>query len=81
MNESKFYLLVYAWIALAIFIFPFVIRIIAPYGRHTTKSWGIQIDNRVGWILMELPALLVFAGFYIFGSGSHPIVTGVFFGV
>ena len=81
MTESTFYLVVYAWIAVAIFIFPVVIRIVAPYGRHTTKQWGALIDNRVGWILMELPALMVFAGFYLFGSGSHPAVTWVFFGM
>jgi hypothetical protein len=81
MEESTFYLIVYCWIATAVLIFPFVVRFVAPYGRHTTKSWGKLIDNRVGWILMELPALLVFAGFYLFGSGSHPLVTWIFFGV
>lgn len=80
MTEDTFYLIVYIWIAVAIIIFPVVLRIVAPYGRHTTKNWGMLIDNRVGWILMELPALLVFAGFYLWGSGSHPAITWVFFG-
>jgi hypothetical protein len=79
MTESTFFLIVYAWIAIAIFIFPVVIRVVAPYGRHTTRKWGAMIDNRVGWILMELPALLVFASFYLFGSGSRPFVTWIFF--
>ena len=30
----------------------------APYGKHSTKKWGKSIDNKTGWILMELPALL-----------------------
>jgi steroid 5-alpha reductase family enzyme len=81
MQESTFFLIVYAWIAIAIFIFPIVIRIVAPYGRHTSMKWGAMIDNRAGWILMELPALLVFAGFYLFGSGTHPTVTWIFFGM
>jgi len=79
MKETTFYILVYTWIAVAIFIFPVVIRIIAPYGRHTTRKWGAMVDNRVGWILMELPALLVFSGFYLFGKGTHPAVTWIFF--
>ncbi|MCK9219200.1 MAG: 3-oxo-5-alpha-steroid 4-dehydrogenase [Bacteroidales bacterium] len=79
MKESTFYLIVYAWIAIAIFIFPVIIRVVVPYGRHATKKWGAMIDNRIGWMLMELPALLVFAGFYLFGSGTHPCVTWVFF--
>lgn len=81
MKESTFYFIVYAWIAVAIFIFPIVIRIVAPYGRHTTKRWGAMIGNRIGWILMELPALLVFACFFLFGSGVHTIVTWIFFGL
>ncbi len=79
MKDSVFYLLVYGWIAIALFIFPLVIRFIAPYGRHTSRKWGAMIDNRVGWIIMELPALLVFSGFYLFGSGDHPTVTWIFF--
>jgi 3-oxo-5-alpha-steroid 4-dehydrogenase 1 len=79
MKESTFYLIVYAWIAIAIFIFPVIIRIAAPYGRHTTQKWGKMIDNRVGWILMELPALLIFAIFYLCGTGDRPTLTWIFF--
>ncbi|HNW73925.1 MAG TPA: DUF1295 domain-containing protein [Bacteroidales bacterium] len=80
MKESTFYLLVYLWIAIALVSFPFILKIAAPYGRHASKRWGGMIDNRIGWIIMELPALIVFAGFYIFGTGAHPPVTWVFFG-
>ena len=80
MKETTFYFIVYTWIAIALFIFPLVLKIAAPYGRHTTSKWGVLMDNRAGWILMELPALLVFAGFYLFGTGSHPTVTWIFFG-
>ena len=80
MKETTFYFIVYTWIAIALFIFPLVLKIAAPYGRHPTSKWGVLIDNRAGWILMELPALLVFAGFYLFGTGSHPTVTWIFFG-
>jgi 3-oxo-5-alpha-steroid 4-dehydrogenase 1 len=79
MTDSTFYFIVYCWIAIAIFIFPFVIRFIAPYGRHTTVKWGAMIDNRLGWIIMESPALLVFAGFYLFGKLPHNLVTWTFF--
>jgi hypothetical protein len=79
LSKSEFYLIVYIWIAIAVFIFPVVIRIIAPYGRHTTSKWGFMIDNRAGWIIMEMPALLVFAGFYLFGSAEHNLVTWIFF--
>ena len=62
-------------------IFPVVVRFVAPYGRHTSKKWGAMIDNRTGWILMELPALIVFARFYLWGNGARPNATWVFFGL
>lgn len=79
MTESTFDILVYGWIAIAIIIFPMVLFISAPYGRHTTNRWGPLIDNRLGWILMELPALVVFAAFYLTGTGERPSITWFFF--
>jgi protein-S-isoprenylcysteine O-methyltransferase Ste14 len=38
----------------------------APYGRHTSKKWGISIDNKLGWIIMELPALIVCPAIYFY---------------
>jgi 3-oxo-5-alpha-steroid 4-dehydrogenase 1 len=38
----------------------------APYGRHFRSGWGPSIDARMGWILMELPALVVIAIIVLF---------------
>lgn len=81
MKESLFYLIVYIWIAIGLVIFPVVLRIIVPYGRHTNKKWGPMLQNRYGWLIMESPALLVFAGFYLFGSAPHTYITWLFFGL
>jgi protein-S-isoprenylcysteine O-methyltransferase Ste14 len=35
--------------------------IAAPYGRHHRDGWGFSLPNRLAWVLMELPALLVIA--------------------
>ena len=32
----------------------------APYGRHQSSGWGPTIPVRLGWVLMESPASLVF---------------------
>lgn len=39
----------------------------APYGRHVRKGWGPTIPSRVGWVVMESPAVLAFLAFYALG--------------
>jgi 3-oxo-5-alpha-steroid 4-dehydrogenase 1 len=36
----------------------------APYGRFADDRFGIRLDPRLGWFLMELPAMVVFLYFY-----------------
>jgi hypothetical protein len=79
MEVKTFYFLVYLWIGVALVIFPMVLKFIAPYGRHTTRKWGALIGNQTGWIVMESPALLVFSGFYLFGTAEHTVATWIFF--
>lgn len=54
------------WIIIGLIIFPINLIYKAPYGRHTSKKWGISIDNKLGWIIMELPALLVCPAIYFY---------------
>ena len=41
----------------------------APYGRHARGGWGPTLPGRIGWILMESPAVLLFG--WIFAQGAH----------
>lgn len=54
------------WIIIGLIIFPINLIYKAPYGRHTSKKWGISIDNKLGWIIMELPALVVCPAIYFY---------------
>lgn len=56
------------WSALAIIIFVVLQRITAPYGRHTDDKFGIMVDNRMGWMLMESIGPLIFSYFFFNGS-------------
>ena len=67
-SEEIFHIIVLSWIGIALLIFPVLLKITAPYGRHSKKSWGLMINNRLGWFLMELPALVIFAFFIIKGG-------------
>lgn len=79
MSSATFNLFVFIWIAVAIVIFPIVLRVVAPYGRHTNTSWGPLISNRLGWIIMESPALLLFAFFFLTGTNTRNFVIWIFF--
>src|SRR5690606_21590914 len=40
----------------------------APYGRHERRGWGPTVPERLGWVLMESPASLLFLWIYLQGS-------------
>lgn len=63
-----FDILVWAWITIPIIIFPILLKVRIPYGRHATTGWGTMIDNHWAWFWMEVPALLTFPLLAIFGS-------------
>ena len=80
MSAADFNTLVIAWILLAVVIFPFVLKYVAPYGRHTKSSWGPLINNKAGWIIMESPALIVFSFFFLSGINAQNVVCWILFG-
>lgn len=65
-SPEKFNLFIWIWIGIGVVTFPILLKVSQPYGRHSNNSWGPMIDNRLGWFLMEMPALLVFAFFVSF---------------
>lgn len=70
---------VWTVIALAIVTFVYLSRVTAPYGRHYAGArWGPHIDNRLGWVIMELPTTAVFALIYFAGEAAWNLVPLVF---
>ena len=80
MKQELFNNLVFIWIIIAVIIFPIMLFVKVPYGRHVNKKWGTMINNKVGWIIMELPALLLFIFFFLSGNASQSLVVWIFFG-
>lgn len=60
-----------AWgvLAVALPTFLYLLFRAAPYGRHGRAGWGPTVSARAGWILMESPAVFVWAA--IFFAGEH----------
>ncbi len=66
-----------AWSVLGVVVFVALFFIAAPYGRHVRKGWGYTVGNKLGWVLMEAPAPIVFA--ICFSLGSNTGITGSVF--
>jgi hypothetical protein len=80
-SEKIYFVLLYGWIIAAIVIFPVLLRVTAPYGRHTTNTWGHTLSNRWAWFFMELPILFIFSWFFFKGNGEKGLPQYIFYGL
>lgn len=79
MSERTFFdILLVSWFILALVIFITLFFISAPYGRHTRRGWGASINNKLGWVIMEAPAPIVFFAFFVLGDNRITISMLVF---
>ena len=79
MNESMIYNgLLIAWFIIGAIVLVALFFIVAPYGRHMRKGWGYSVGNKLGWVLMEAPAPIVFAVCFLFGETRNSPVTLAF---
>lgn len=78
-DTYSFNLIVVSWILFAIILLPFLLTITAPYGRHTRSNWGPMIDNKLGWFIMEFPALAIVTFFVISGEAQNNVLIWLFF--
>ena len=80
MTEADFYrLVVWAMFGSAVVSFLYLLRRPAPYGRHYAGSgWGPTVSSKVGWIVMEAPAVLFFLLVYFRGQHAWAVVPLVF---
>lgn len=74
MPEGPYRWFVYAEIALAVVTFVALCFIVAPYGRHGRSGWGPTVPARVGWVIMESPASIVFVLFFLLGDHRFDLV-------
>lgn len=82
MNEQAFFnSLTLGWFILAVVVFLALLFVAAPYGRHFRRGWGPAINNKLGWVIMEAAAPLVFAACFVLGGNPDTLTTLVFLGL
>ena len=69
----------YLWLAVAIATFASLFFISAPYGRHNRKGWGAQVNNKWGWIIMELVSPFALSYFFFNASDEKNSAVWVFY--
>jgi hypothetical protein len=73
-SPETFNLTCWIWIAIAVLIFPVLLKVTQPYGRHSKNNWGPMINNKLGWFLMELPGLLILGYMAGFKADIHNVL-------
>ncbi|GEM_PF-5299645 len=73
MAEFIFEHMVVFWVMMAVIVFVCLFFYTAPYGRHAGKSLTPAVKGPAGWVLMEMPASLVFAACFLYLSGVFTV--------
>ena len=60
--------------ALALITVLLLVCVSAPYGRYERPGWGPTLPAPLGWMLMELPAVVVFVLFFLSGDNRSEVV-------
>jgi 3-oxo-5-alpha-steroid 4-dehydrogenase 1 len=80
-TETLFNSLLYIWMGIAVAIVPILLKVTPPYGRHTSNSWGPTISSKLGWIIMEIPVIIMFSYLFFTGDAFKSLPLYIFFGL
>jgi len=80
-EQAFFNSFIIGWLVLAAVVFVLLFFLVAPYGRHWRSGWGPAIDNKMGWVIMEAAAPLVFAACFVLSKNTNTVTVLVFFGL
>ncbi|MFW9999130.1 MAG: methyltransferase [Candidatus Hodarchaeota archaeon] len=63
----------------SIIFFIVLLFITAGYGQHINKKWGPAINNnKLGWITMELPTVIIYLIYYLIGERKTELMPLIF---
>lgn len=76
---SFFHAFLIAMTVLGAAVFVALFFIDAGYGQYIDRRWGKAISNRVGWVVMEVPVVILFAVYWITSPRAFAVTPLVFF--
>lgn len=56
LHQFNIFLIIMACIAAAVYVSLFFVN--AGYGKFYDKKWGLAVNNKLGWVLMEAPVFI-----------------------
>jgi 3-oxo-5-alpha-steroid 4-dehydrogenase 1 len=69
----------YAWLIVAVIVHITMFFVTAPFGRHTSENWGVSINNKLAWFIMELPSVSIMVCFLFLGDLSFKSYSWILF--
>ena len=79
MEQGTFQLFLGVMSIIALFVFIALYFVKAGYGMFRTASWGISINNKLAWMLMEAPVFIVMLLLWWNSARYNSIVPLIFF--
>ena len=53
------------WLIIGFISFIILLKVKAPYGKFSSKSWGKTISYQLGWFIQEIISPLIFSYFFL----------------
>jgi 3-oxo-5-alpha-steroid 4-dehydrogenase 1 len=69
-------------VIIAVFVFVTLFFETAGYGQFVTKKWGKSINNKAGWVIMEIPVVIIYIILWVTSdrlTETAPIVFSLIF--
>ena len=76
MGADKYCMVMWVMAVTAVIVFIALYFVKAGYGIFRTKQWGLSINNKVAWVLMEAPVFFVML--YMWASNGTPTTLPAF---
>lgn len=79
MNIHTFNAVLIVWMLVGVIIHFLMFYITAPFGRHTSDKWGLSMNNKLAWAIMEFPSFAIMVYFLIVSIRASDSYTWILF--